>query len=265
MPGLFIACLLILALPFSALGERRQVASLIKDYQGTHPAEFNAQFDRVRLLVRQAQLEVSSRLGLLQYREGFQYPIAIRFEDDAPAGLENSLAYVRYSRSAAGFEQELVVNLTEMIAHPIDFDTVFYHEMTHAVLNDAVGGEATLKIPRWLQEGLAVYVSGEGDNRVELAAVSLRRSQADRLVFPLEGNAYGNAYPQYYLAIKYLLEKHSVNAVQGLVRNLIQGQSTAEAIQDTTGLTWDEYKRNVAQYSLRTFRDLALPDTVTRR
>jgi hypothetical protein len=259
-----IAIFLIQA-PARAEEPARQAAVIDQDYQGKHPGEYAAQFDRVRLLVHQAQLEASSRLGLLQYREGFQFPITILFEDDAPLGLESSLAFVRFSKSAGHFEQQLVVNISELIAHPMDFDTVFYHEMTHAVLNDAAGGEATLKIPRWLQEGLAQYVSGEGDNRVELAAVSLHKSQAERLVFPLEGPTYGNAYPQYYLAIKYLVEKHSVNAVQGLVREIIEGKSTQDAIRDLTGLTWEQYTRNVAHYSLSTFRDIALPDTVTRR
>ena len=36
----------------------------------------------------------------------------------------------------------------------MDFDMVFYHEMTHVVMNDAVGGEASVKIPHWAQEGL---------------------------------------------------------------------------------------------------------------
>src|ERR1700674_5507255 len=73
----------------------RYPAALEKDYTGRHQEEFVAQFERVRLLTRQAQVEVSSRLGLLQYREGFESPFLIRFEDGAPLGIEHALAYVR--------------------------------------------------------------------------------------------------------------------------------------------------------------------------
>ena len=237
----------------------------MREYAGPYQTEFAAQFDRVRLLVRQAQLEVSSRLGLLQYQEGFRYPLTIRFDDGAPAGLENALAYVRFGRRGQGFEQELVVNLDELAARPSDFDSVFYHEMTHAVMNDAVGEEASYRIPRWLQEGLAVFVSGDGDLRVQMAGDRLPKSLARTLVFKLDGPVYGNAYPQYYLAVKYLLDKHSINAVQGVVRELIEGKPLTEAIQNATGLSWEQYKQNVSAYSLRIFQDLARPDHVAYR
>src|SRR4029077_18607640 len=139
----------------------RVAATLAQENHGPHQTEFTSQYDRVRLLVRQAQLEVSSQLGLIQYREGFQYPMTIHFDDGAPAGVEYALAYVQLQQSEKGFRQQLVINLEQLTAHPMDFDTVFYHEMTHAVMNDAVGGEAALRIPHWVQEGLAVYISGE--------------------------------------------------------------------------------------------------------
>jgi hypothetical protein len=83
----------------------RYEAALVKDYTGRHQEEFVTQFDRVRLLARQAQVEASARLGLVQYHEGFTYPLLIRFEDGAPAGIENSLAYVRLLESPQGFAQ----------------------------------------------------------------------------------------------------------------------------------------------------------------
>jgi hypothetical protein len=265
MALILILAALLLGLPRNAPADAvaRQEATLVRDYHGAYEPQFNAQFDRVRLLVRQAQLEVSSRLGLIQYTNGFQYPMTIHFEDSVPAGLESALAYVRLMRSNQGaFQQELVVNMAEMNSNPMDFDTVFYHEMTHAVMNDATGGEASAKIPHWVQEGLAVYVSGEGEARVKRSAQNLHKSQTASLVFPLGGLVYGAAYAQYYLAIRYLVDKHSVNAVQGLVRDLIAGKSVEESILDCTGLSWADYQRNVRDFSAAIFRDLAIPDNV---
>jgi hypothetical protein len=277
MPFYLILPLLIggLALPAKAENQRHQ-ATLMSDYQGVYQADFTAQFDRVRLLTQQAQLEISSRLGLIQYREGFQYPIVIRFQDGAPPGLENSLAYVSLMQvetqqnpaaatavSPAGtrvFKQELVVNLAEMARHSMEFDTVFYHEMTHAVMNDVVGGEAVVRIPRWLQEGLAMYISGEGDGRVKAAAEKLKRSQTIQLLHPLYGMPTAKAYPQYYLAVKYILDRHTINALQALVRNLVQGRDFELALQDAMGLGSTEFQRQVHAYSKTTFEGIAIPD-----
>jgi hypothetical protein len=238
----------------------RREATLDRDYHGSHDADFASDFDRVRVLTRQAQLEVSSRLGLINYRDGFQYPLTIHFADDAPPGIENALAYVQASQSPFGFRQDLVVNLTELSAHPMDFDTIFYHEMTHAVMNDAVGAEASLKIPHWLQEGMAMYASGEGDDRVKQAAEPLVKSHASDLLYDLDGPVLGSSYPQYYLAVKFMQDKYSVNAVQGVVRDLIQGKTLPDAIQDCMGLSLEQFKKEVQAYSLNIFKDIAQPD-----
>lgn len=234
----------------------RYPATLASDYHGRHPDEFAQQFDRVRLLVKQAQLEVSSRLGLIQYREGFQFPLAVRFEDGAPAGLESALAFVRLGQTTQGqFVQELVINLELLTQHPMDFDTVFYHEMTHAVLNDAVGGEATQRLPHWVQEGLAEYTSGEGEGRVKSAAAATAWQALPSLIWPLAGPYAGTAYPQYYLDVKYILDKGSINALQGFVRDLIAGQGPEDALRDTLGEDAASFEKGLQDYSLKAFQN----------
>ncbi len=256
MAVLSVLALLVTPMPAQARFE----AALVKDYTGRHPDDYVTQFERVRLLVRQAQMEASSGLGLIQYREGFQYPFMIRFEDGAPPGLESALAYVRLMQNAQGFAQELVVNMDANSRDSMEFDKIFYHEMTHAVLNDAIGGEASMRVPHWVQEGLAQYISNEGNDRVTYSAHQYRRSQVHALLFELDGPVYGAAYPQYYLAIDYLHEKHTVNAVQALVRNLIKGMAIRDAVEDCTGLPWMRFQKEVREYSLKIFSEKALPD-----
>lgn len=243
---------------YAAAGPDRQPAQILTDYHGQFQSDFTEQYDRVRLLTRQAQLEISARLGLFQYQEGFRSPMSIRFDDDAPIGIENALAYVRLGKNTDGqFAQELVVNLEATRRNPADFDQVFYHEMTHAVLNDAVGGEAGLKIPHWVQEGLAQYTSGEGDGRLRQAASHLRKTTVGALLCDLEGSYSGLAYPQYYLSIKYLYDRYSSNAIQALVRLLINGKPAREALQEATGVSWARFQQDLRDYSLRTLQDLA--------
>jgi hypothetical protein len=238
----------------------RYPAALVKDYTGRHQEEFTTQYERVRLLVKQAQLEVSARLGLIQYQEGFQYPLFIRFDDGAPPGVESALAYVQLMQNGDAFAQQLVVNMDATSGDAMDFDKIFYHEMTHAVMNDAVGGDAAEKIPHWVQEGLAQYVSGEGPGRVKDFAQTVKKSQAKELVADLESPYTGRAYPQYYLAIQYMNDKFSVNAIQALVRELILGKSTAEALQDSTGQDWVKFQDDLREYSIKIFEDNARPD-----
>ncbi len=238
----------------------RYEAALIKEYNGSHQESFFAQYDRVRLLTRQAQLEVSSRLGLLEYKTGFASPLLIRFDDGAPGGMESALAYVRLSQSEKGLMQELVVNLDAMHSMNDQFDAVFMHEMTHAVMNDAVGGDAAMKIPHWVQEGLAQFVTDQGMTRVKEAAGRYKKSQVHALLFKLDGPFSGYAYPQYFLAIEAMHELHSINAVQAMVRNLVVGKPVVAAVEDAAGCSWDDFQKEVRDYSLKIFQEYARPD-----
>ena len=236
----------------------RYAAEFQTHYTGSHPDLFAQQQDRVRLLIRQAQLEVSSQLGLFQYREGFRCPLRVRFDDTPEPGVEHALAYVRMGQTDQGFVQELVVNLDVMATSGRDFDIIFFHEMTHAVLNDAVVSVSHQMLPSWVQEGLAVYISGDGNARVRTAAQRYKKSQVKVLVKDLEEPILD--YPRNYLAFKYMLDKQSINTLQAFVRNLTQGKTPVEAIEDSTGLTWDDYRKQVQTYSLAVYQDQARPD-----
>jgi len=194
-------------------------------YNGNYQDLYRDQVERVRLLIRQAQLEVSARLGLLQYQEGFRYPLTVRFADTAPPNVENALAYVHMVRTSEGYGQEMVVNLSVFAEHTTDFDTVFYHEMTHAVLDDALELRDLAKVPSWTQEGVAVYVAGNGDAIVSGVAKHFRKSHVQQLIQDLDQIHGYMIYPQGYLVFKYLHDKYSVNAVEAFVRDLTQGKN----------------------------------------
>ena len=233
-------------------------ASFQTTYTGTHPDLFAQQQDRVRLLLHQAQLEISSQLGLLSYRQGFRCPLTVRFDDTPRPGVENALAYVQMVPTVHGVGQELVVNLDVMTTSTIDFDKVFYHEMTHAVLNDSVILAYQKPLPSWVQEGLAVYIAGDGDERVKFLAHQVRRSQAHLLVRDLTVPVLD--YPRDYLAFKYMVTKQSINTLQAFVRDLTQGKTPEEAVEDSTGLSWEAYRQALQAFSLAEYEDNARPD-----
>ena len=260
MRRFIIATSLILGLSpaFLRAGVSRFTASFQTSYDGRHPDLYAQEQDRVRLLVRQSQLEISSQLGLLQYQEGFSCPLTVRFDDRPMTGLEHALAYVQILHSARGFAQELVVNLDVMAGYGRDFDPIFYHEMTHAVLNDAVVSQTQRLLPSWVQEGLATFISGEGPERVRALAQRYRKSQVHAAVRDLEVPVLD--YARDYLAFKYLYTKHSVNSLQAFVRDLTEGKSPPQAIEESTGIPWDAFRQNLKEYTLEAYQEQARPD-----
>jgi len=236
----------------------RFTASFQTSYDGRHTDLYTQEVDRVRLLLRQAQLEISSQLGLLQYQEGFRCPLTVRFDDAPASGVEFDLAYVRPVPTIHGFAQEMVINLDVMAQHPGDFDRIFYHEMTHAVLIDAVSSLYNRALPSWVQEGLAVYISGEGPERVRALAQRYRKSQVKAAVRDLQEPALD--YARDYLAFKTMVDKQSINTLQTFVRDLAQGKLPEEAVEDSTGLSWDAFRQNVKDYTLEIYQSQARPD-----
>src|ERR1051326_462875 len=81
--------------PSAGFADARYTTMLQNGYDGHYPDLYRSEFDRLRLLVNQSQLEVSSQLGLLNYREGFRVPLVVSFADELPPGTENDLAYVQ--------------------------------------------------------------------------------------------------------------------------------------------------------------------------
>jgi len=236
----------------------RFTAALQTNYSGSHVDLYTQQQDRIRTLIHEAPIEISSQLGLLQYQEGFRCPLTVRFDDTPAAGVEHALAYVKIIPTVHGIGQDLVINLDVMATTHDDFDQIFYHEMTHAVLNDAVVFGTRKPLPSWVQEGLAVYIAGNGDDWVKHQAQRVRKSQAHELVRDIEEPVLD--YPRNYLAFKYLKEKHGINSLQAFVRDLTQGKTPQESIEDSTGLPWDTFRQNLKEYSLSVYQDNARSD-----
>lgn len=247
----------LLLLSAQAFAEQRFTTSFQTDYNGKHPDLFAQQQERVRLLVNQAQMDVTSRLGLFQYREGFRCPLIVRFDDAPMPGVEHALAYVAFlGGNQCG--QMMVINLDVMAQYPGNFDPIFYHEMTHAVLNDAIVFETKRPLPAWVQEGLATYIGGEGEERVRTLAQQVRKYQAKMLLSDLQDDRVD--YPGNYLAFKYLFDKHSINAIQGFIHYLMEGKTPMQSIFEATGLKEEEFRNKVRDYSLAIYREQARPD-----
>ena len=119
-------------------------------------------------------------------------------------------------------------------------ENVVPHELIHLVFDTAVDNPYHFP-PRWLNEGLAVYLSvgyGPGDRSdVENAASSGDLIPLDGLTsqFPT-GSGFGLAYAESVSAIDYLVRKNGQAALVSLVRSYADGKTDDEAFKGAIGM-----------------------------
>jgi len=242
----------------------------VERYDGGFKDDYPQLLARVRTLVGLAQQEIAVKLGLFQYGRGFYHPVSIRFDDSSQAGTQNPFFYIRPSVSTDGFSQDLMVNVEVFARQQRDpkwedrtLNQAFDYTMTELMLNDLAGGEAYKKLPVWVQEGLAVYCSGSGEELVEEVAEDTPRSKARDLAGDLNRSyryLTKRQWARYYLAIKYITETGGVDSLQAFARDVIGGKSVADTILNTLSQDWPTFEKNVKDYTFKTFLQLTPDD-----
>ena len=246
-------------------------AKILAEYAGGYKDDFPEELNRVKSFVLAAQSDIATTLGL-QYGQGFIHSVTIRFDDGAPAVNENPYFYVQAKGSGDTFVQELVANV-EAFAKYRSGSTYkessvrngFRYALTELMLSDLAAGDTGKALPLWVEEGVAVFVSGDGDEVVEHVAARTHRAHASELVNDL--NSPGpyltpGAWANYYLAVKYIAR---AGALQGFVREMVGGASTADAVLHVLGQDWPTFVSNAREFSSRSFLEHAAPDDDSRK
>jgi hypothetical protein len=118
---------------------------------------------------------------------------------------------------------------------------VIPHELTHLVFDTAASNPYHFP-PRWLNEGLAVYLSegyGASDrSAVEGAAGAGSLIPIDGLggQFPTTFDRFGLAYAESVAAVDYLIRTHGRDALVTLIRSYADGKTDDEAFTDALGV-----------------------------
>jgi hypothetical protein len=272
MPRLFLAAAvsLVLSLPlFADETPALHQPGLSTHYDGGYPSDFPAELSLVQTLLNTAPLEISSQLGVTQYMRGFHYPVAVRFDDGAPAITENSYFYLEPTNVNKRFSQTLVVNV-EAFATKARRGTdtrilhdAFFYMITQLILNDLAGGDTDRGFPLWAQEGTALYLSGMGEGFVQKVAQDVPRSRVSELTddlnrpFPI---LTPRQYARYYLAVKYIVAQGGTTNLQALIRDLTNNRSAADAVRDVLGQEWPDFQRHVKAYAMDEFTRFAPAD-----
>ena len=218
-------------------------------YQGPHQDTFQKLKWDVPILMRQTMINVAVKLGM-HFEEGWQYPLIIDFVDLTPPGMENALAYVQLGTGKDGIAQHLSINISAYDRDPFNFEKVFAHELVHAMINDAVGAEAAIRLPVWLHEGLAVFGADQGEQMAKSYVYQTSGWSEQKLLLGLENHRGGISYAEDYWAIKYINEKHGSNSLHNFVREIISRKGDIPGALDyTCSETWDSFQKHAREFS----------------
>ena len=119
-----------------------------------------------------------------------------------------------------------------------NFQTTLVHELFHLLVHSYLG---SVSLPRWLDEGLAIFYSGETSWQTSTA---LSKAIATDSVIPLSEIDYvleyhrtkaDLAYQESYSAVEYLLKTYDIEAVRRILRGLKQGNSLDQCFIAATG------------------------------
>ena len=138
------------------------------------------------------------------------------------------------------------------------FEITLRHELTHLIIHNYMNN---LDLPRWLDEGLAIFYSKEQRWKTDPA---LSKAVASRSLIPLEQidlvldyhrSKADLAYQQSWSATDYLMRTYDVEAVRQLLTGLKHGHSLDQCFLEATGSTfaafeaeWHDYVAKHAKY-----------------
>ncbi len=210
----------------------------------SYPPEIRQQ---VEPLVEQAQSvkhELAGRLGQRVLSD-----VDIRVARTPGEMAELAPAGAPFPRYAAGVAYSSLGLVLLTVAPPgpsdaVDLAETFRHELAHVALHDALGGA---RVPRWFNEGFAVFASGEASvKRLQslwLATLSEDFQSLGELerTFPSDATEASVAYAQAADVVRFLLRRQDADRFRSMISRMRPssadtGQSFETAMRDSYGI-----------------------------
>jgi hypothetical protein len=134
----------------------------------------------------------------------------------------------------------------------MDLNRVFKHELTHIAVGRAFRG--TERVPRWLDEGLAMYESREWD--LSRISTITRAVLTDSLIplaeitigFPEDAGRAELAYAQSFYLVTFLVSKYGRENFHRFIRKYSTGKSLEDVLLVVYGLRWNEFEERWRDY-----------------
>lgn len=132
-----------------------------------------------------------------------------------------------------------------------NLEKVAIHELSHVVLGQALKGK---KVPRWFDEGLAMYESQEWniDQSFVMAKAVFTRSliplRRIDSVLHFNRNKAQLAYTQSFLAVSYIINEYGLETFHTIVRTLAQTGDIDRTLSEVIGLRYSEFEAQWHSY-----------------
>ncbi len=134
-----------------------------------------------------------------------------------------------------------------------DVEETIAHEISHLVVGKAVENPLASPLPRWLDEGLAMYAQGELPARNALALEEALRE--DKLISVRSLSGYVGEpekvdlfYAEAYSLVEFLLKEYGRDKMRELLSEFASGATQEEALKKVYGLSVDELDARWREY-----------------
>lgn len=151
-------------------------------------------------------------------------------------------------------QQKMILKSWRMMrGREVQFETLFRHELTHILLY-RLTGSGRRSVPRWFEEGLAVYLSGEsGFNQIPSLVLATTLNHLIPLQelaagFPQESHAAHKAYAQSGNLIAYLVNQEGARSLRYLIEEIRRTGDFALAFEITFGKSIPTVEQEWQQY-----------------
>jgi hypothetical protein len=204
-----------------------------------YPPEARQKIQKLIEIADATRREMSSRLGAPVL--GDLHVRIARTAGEMTTLAPSNAPYPKYASGVAYPDLRLVL-ITLDPRHPNerhDILQTFQHELAHVALYDAVKGH---DVPRWFNEGFAVYVSGEGSiprlQTLWTATLAGNIIPLDRLErsFPDDAILASIAYAQAADIVRYLVRTQEQYRFDGLVERIARGMDFEQALLAAYGI-----------------------------
>lgn len=204
-----------------------------------YPPEARQRIQRLIDVADVSRIELSNRLGASVLND-VHVRIARTAGEMTTLAPENA-PYPKYASGVAYPDLGLILIGLDP-RHPNerhDIIETFKHELAHIALHDAVKGH---DVPRWFNEGFAVYVSGEGSiprlQTLWTASLAGNIIPLDRLErsFPDDAILASIAYAEAADIVRYLVRTQEQYRFDGLVEHIARGATFDQALLSAYGI-----------------------------
>ena len=152
----------------------------------------------------------------------------------------------------------MVIDYSKMRTHPFSIEVTLKHELCHLLLNNYIERE---KLPKWLNEGIAQWVSGgigelimsEDRSILDGAILSGKylniRALQER--FPKDRKSLILAYEESKSLVEYIISKYGNDGILMLLKYLKDGDEPDVAILKSLSISIDELEKEWYNYHKR--------------